>query len=137
MKLPVEGLTAAEATHGTSSYATRASQQKKPLNTILTLFLFTSFFCFVGGHLRLPAELSLFWPINALLTSIFVRLPCCTGHATTVCYGAMVFNDALFSGWALPAFTINGANILFILVAVSMLIQRAAPLNASGRIKTR
>ncbi len=137
MKLPVEGLTAAEATHQVRPAMQLALLNKeKPLNTILTLFLFTSFFCFVGGHLRLPAELSLFWPINALLTSIFVRLPWLhRPRYYLVCYGAMVFNDALFSGWALPAFTINGANILFILVTVSMLIQRAAPLNASGRIK--
>ncbi|MGD8107767.1 diguanylate cyclase [Pantoea sp. FN0302] len=108
-----------------------------PLKNALILFVFTLFFCFVGGHLRLPAELSLFWPINALLTAIFVRFSWLhRPHYYLVCYSAMVLNDTLFSGWAIPAFTLNGANLLFILVAVSMLIQRPGLLNASGRVKS-
>lgn len=135
--LPVESLTAAGATHQVRPAMQLALLNKdKPLKSSLTLFLFTTLFCFVGGHLRLPAELSLFWPINALLTGIFVRCPWLHRlRYYLVCYGAMVFNDMLFSGWALPAFTINGANILFILVAASMLIQRADPLNASRRVR--
>ena len=109
----------------------------KPLKNALILFIFTLFFCFIGSHLRQPAELSLFWPINALLTAIFVRFSWLHRlRYYLVCYGAMVFNDTLFSGWALPAFTLNGANILFILVAVSMLIQRPGLINASGRVKS-
>ncbi|MFD1804551.1 diguanylate cyclase [Mixta tenebrionis] len=108
-----------------------------PLKNAFRLFLFTALFCFVGSHLRQPAELSLFWPVNALLTGIFVRFPWLHRlRYYLVCYGAMVFNDTLFSGWALSAFTINGANVLFILVAVFMLIPRNGPFNASGRVKS-
>ncbi|WP_275555338.1 sensor domain-containing diguanylate cyclase [Mixta sp. Marseille-Q2659] len=109
----------------------------KPHRNFFILFFFTAFFCFIGGHLRQPAELSLFWPINALLTAIFVRFPWLhRPRYYLVCYGAMVFNDTLFSGWAIPAFTINGANIVFMLVAVSMLNPRAGLINASGRVKS-
>ena len=109
----------------------------KPYKNFLMLFFFTAFFCFIGGHLRQPAALSLFWPINALLTGIFVRLPWLhRWRYYLVCYGAMVCNDAIFYGWRWPAFTINGANILFITVAVTMLIQRAGPVNASGQVKS-
>ncbi|MDR7344778.1 diguanylate cyclase (GGDEF)-like protein [Pantoea alhagi] len=109
----------------------------KPFNNALILFVFTLFFCFIGGHLRQPAELSLFWPINALLTAIFVRFSWLhRPRYYLVCYSAMVVNDALFSGWTLPAFTLNGANLLFILVAVAMLIQRPGLINASSRVKS-
>ncbi len=46
----------------------------------------------------------------------------------------MVFNDTVFSGWALPAFTLNIANILFILVAVSVLAKYFQPVSGSERI---
>lgn len=111
--------------------------KNKPHKNVLFLFFFTAFFCFIGGHLRQPAELSLFWPINALLTAIFVRFSWLHRlRYYLVCYSAMVFNDTLFSGWAIPAFTLNGANIIFILVAVSMLVQRPGLANASGRVKS-
>ncbi len=50
------------------------------------------------------------------------------------CFSAMVFNDTVFSGWALPAFTLNVANILFVLVAVSMLIKHFQEQSGSERI---
>ena len=135
--LSVEELTAIRATQQVRPVMQFALLNKnKPFKNLLILFFFTAFFCFIGGHLRQPAELSLFWPINALLTAVFVRYAWL--HRLKyylVCYSAMVANDILFSGWAIPAFTLNVANILFILVAVSMLIPRPGLVNASGRIK--
>lgn len=135
--LSLEELTAVRVTQQVRSAMQFALLDKdKPHKNFLTLFFFTAFFCFIGGHLRQPAELSLFWPINALLTAIFVRFSWLhRARYYLVCYSAMVCNDTLFSGWALPAFTLNGANILFILVAVSMLIPRPGLINASGRVR--
>ncbi|MDO6408469.1 MAG: diguanylate cyclase [Pantoea sp.] len=101
----------------------------------LSLFLITLFFCFIGSHLRVPQELSLFWPVNALIAGLMVRNPYLHRISSyVVCFVAMVFNDTVFSGWALPAVTLNVANILFILVAVSMLIKHLLPPSANSQV---
>lgn len=91
---------------------------------LLSLFLVTLLFCFLGSHLRVPAELSLFWPVNAIVAAIIVRHPWL--HRLRyyfASFAAMVANDTLFSGWAWPAVTLNVANLLFIIIAVSMLVK--------------
>lgn len=91
---------------------------------LLSLFLVTLLFCFLGSHLRVPAELSLFWPVNAIVAAIIVRHPWL--HRLRyyfASFAAMVANDTLFSGWAWPAVTLNVANLLFIMIAVSMLVK--------------
>ncbi|BAN96505.1 diguanylate cyclase [Plautia stali symbiont] len=101
----------------------------------LSLCLITLFFCFVSSHLRIPEEFSLFWPVNALIAGLMVRNPFL--HTTSgylVCFAAMIFNDTVFSGWALPAVTINFANILFILVSVSMLIKHLQSPTANSQV---
>lgn len=101
----------------------------------LTLFFITLFFCFIGSHLRIPEEFSLFWPVNALVAGLIVRNPFLhTTSSYLVCFSAMIFNDTVFSGWALPAFTVNFANILFILVAVSMLIKHLQRPSAHSQV---
>lgn len=101
----------------------------------LTLFFITLFFCFIGSHLRIPEEFSLFWPVNALVAGLMVRNPFLhTTSSYLVCFSAMIFNDTVFSGWALPAFTVNFANILFILVAVSMLIKHLQRPSANSQV---
>ncbi|WP_343550691.1 diguanylate cyclase [Pantoea sp.] len=101
----------------------------------LTLFFITLFFCFIGSHLRIPQEFSLFWPVNALVAGLIVRNPHLhTTSSYLVCFSAMIFNDTVFSGWALPAFTVNFANILFILVAVSMLIKHLQRPSANSQV---
>ncbi|ORM66245.1 sensor domain-containing diguanylate cyclase [Pantoea rodasii] len=101
----------------------------------LSLFLITLFFCFIGSHLRIPEEFSLFWPVNALIAGLMVRNPFLhTTSSYLVCFAAMIFNDTVFSGWALPAVTVNFANILFILVSVSMLIKHLQPPSANSQV---
>lgn len=93
---------------------------------VLAIFIVTALFCFIGGHLRLPMELSLFWPVNALIAGMIVRFPFL--HSTRIylsSYLGMVFNDLVFSGWATQSFTINFANIIFILVITNILIKRS------------
>lgn len=101
----------------------------------LSLFLITLFFCFIGSHLRIPEEFSLFWPVNALIAGLMVRNPFLhTTSSYLVCFAAMIFNDTVFSGWALPAVTVNFANILFTLVTVSMLIKHLQPPSANSQV---
>lgn len=101
----------------------------------LWLFMITLMFCFVGGHLRIPDDLSLFWPVNAFIAGMMLRYPFL--HRTRfylVCFSAMVFNDAVFSGWTLPAFTLNVANILFILICVVVMGRQYQHDSSSERI---
>lgn len=101
----------------------------------LTLFLITLFFCFLGSHLRVPEEFSLFWPVNALIAGLIVRQPFLHTPSTyLVALAAMIFNDTVFSGWAFAAVTINIANILFTLVAVCMLIRPLQTPAASSQV---
>ena len=102
----------------------------------LSLCLITLFFCFIGSHLRIPEEFSLFWPVNALIAGLMVRNRFYTTSSYLVCFAAMIFNDTVFSGWALPAVTINFANILFITVSVSMLIKHLQSPTANSRYST-
>ena len=91
---------------------------------LLSLFLITLLFCFLGSHLRVPAELSLFWPVNAIVAAIIVRHPWLHRiRYYLASFAAMVANDTLFSGWAWPAVTLNVANLLFIIISVSMLVK--------------
>jgi len=102
---------------------------------VFSLFFVTLLFCFIGGHLRFPQELSLFWPVNAIVTGVIVRNPFL--HQTRyylATFAAMVFNDTVFSGWALSAFTLNMANLLFVLVAVTLLVKHLQPDSGSERI---
>ncbi|MFH8135342.1 diguanylate cyclase [Pantoea osteomyelitidis] len=106
-----------------------------PGKNALSLFIITALFCFMGSHLRVPQDLSLFWPVNALLAGIIVRHPFLHSiRYYLVCYGAMIFNDTVFSGWALPAVTLNFANILFIVVAVAMLIKHFSLRGSSASV---
>jgi len=101
----------------------------------LTLFSITLVFCFIGSHLRVPAEFSLFWPVNALIAGLIVRQPFLHRPSSyLVMLAAMIFNDTLFSGWAFAAVTINIANLLFTLVAVCMLIRPSQSSAAGNQI---
>ncbi|MEZ3501615.1 diguanylate cyclase [Pantoea sp. KPR_PJ] len=90
----------------------------------LSLFLLTLLFCFLGSHLRIPAELSLFWPVNAIVAAVIVRHPYLHRiRYYLATFAAMVVNDTVFSGWAWMAVTLNIANLLFILISASMLVK--------------
>ncbi|NIF21368.1 MULTISPECIES: GGDEF domain-containing protein [Pantoea] len=91
---------------------------------VLLLYFTTLLFCFVGSHLRIPQELSLFWPVNAIISGLLIRNPFLHSlRYYCVIFAAMVFNDTVFSGWALQAVTLNIANMLFIVTMVSMLVR--------------
>ncbi|WP_337013600.1 GGDEF domain-containing protein [Pantoea sp. AS142] len=102
---------------------------------LFSLFLITLIFCFIGGHLRIPQELSLFWPVNAIVTGVIVRNPFLhQARYYLSTFAAMVFNDTVFSGWTIFAFTLNVANLLFVLVAVTLLVKHLQHDSGSERI---
>ncbi|MCG7389909.1 diguanylate cyclase [Pantoea sp. ACRSB] len=98
--------------------------EHKTTKNVFSLFLITLLFCFLGSHLRIPAELSLFWPVNAIVAAVIVRHPFLHRFRYYLAsFAAMVVNDTVFSGWAWPAVTLNAANLLFIVISVSMLVK--------------
>ncbi len=104
----------------------------------LSLFVMTLLFCFLGSHLRIPAELSLFWPVNAIVAAVIVRHPYLhrIGYYLAS-FAAMVVNDTVFSGWAWIAVTLNVANLLFIIISVSMLVKHYLRTPTGGRLAMR
>ena len=96
----------------------RVFREKNTVANGLVIFFLTAFLCAIGSHLRLPMVLSLFWIVNAVIAGLFIRKPWLHTPLNYLwCYGGMVANDVLFSGWAMESFTINIANIIFILIA--------------------
>ena len=88
----------------------------------IILLLISALLSALGSHLRLPMVLSLFWIVNAVIAGLFIRKPWLhTPLNYLFCYAGMVANDLLFSGWAKEAFTINFANILFIMITAVLL----------------
>lgn len=89
----------------------------------LILFIMTLFGCHVFAHLRMSIfGMSVFWPVNIMIAVLFYRcryLNTVWGYG--IVYAAMVIQDSLFYGWRLHAFTINLANIAFILAMIKLL----------------
>ena len=48
---------------------------EKHVTNAINIFVITTLFYFFGASLRLIDELSLFWPLNAVLAAVFVRCP--------------------------------------------------------------
>ncbi|MGL9750581.1 MAG: hypothetical protein ACR5LC_03055 [Symbiopectobacterium sp.] len=77
----------------------------------------------LGSHARMSGiYLSVLWPVNILVAALFYRCrylntPC----YYCVAYSAMIAQDNLLYGWGVSAFTINGANLVFIFVLVKLL----------------
>ncbi|KGD70671.1 hypothetical protein HA49_19810 [Tatumella morbirosei] len=100
----------------------RLFKQNRMIQNGIILLLISALLSALGSHLRLPMVLSLFWIVNAVIAGLFIRKPWLhTPLNYLFCYAGMVANDLLFSGWAKEAFTINFANILFIMITAVLL----------------
>ncbi|QOL14107.1 GGDEF domain-containing protein [Dickeya dianthicola] len=89
----------------------------------LNVFMATLVGCNIGAHARLSdLDLSVFWPVNIIIAALFYRCRYLnTPWYYAVSYAAMILQDSLFYGWGLSAFTINSANIAFIVVLTQLL----------------
>lgn len=102
----------------------RLFREDKPLRNTAMLFLITTLFYAVGAMLRLVEELSLFWPLNAVMAGIFARFSWLNRlNNYAVCYAAMLFYDGITTDWGAASFVINFSNMVFILT-FALLVQR-------------
>ena len=97
---------------------------KKYLDNAVKLFVITTLFYFFGASLRLIDELSLFWPLNAVLAAVFVRNPF-LNHPVyyVICYSAMVVYDAFTTNWGWQSAIINLSNMVFVIVVARLLLR--------------
>lgn len=105
------------------------------LRNVFFLFLLTTLFYAVGAKLRLVQELSLFWPLNAVMAGVFARYVWLNRiHYYTICYLAMVVYDSLTTRWGgFDTLVINGSNMVFI-IAVAQLVIRDKQLQDSDPV---
>ncbi|HKN05030.1 MAG TPA: diguanylate cyclase [Buttiauxella sp.] len=96
----------------------------KHLDNAVKLFVITSVFYFFGASLRLIDELSLFWPLNAILAAVFLRNPFLNRPVYyVVCYSAMVVYDTFTTNWGWQSAIINLSNMVFIIVVAQLLLR--------------
>lgn len=94
------------------------------LRNALFLFAITTLFYAVGAMLRLVQELSLFWPLNAVMAGIFARYVWLNRlHYYAICYGAMLLFDVVTTQWGMASLIINASNMVFIVI-VAQLVMR-------------
>lgn len=102
----------------------RLFREDKPLRNAVCLFLITTLFYAIGAMLRLVEELSLFWPLNAVMAGIFARFAWLNRlHNYAICYSAMLLYDGLTTDWGHASLLINFSNMVFILT-FALLVQR-------------
>ncbi|MGB7801811.1 diguanylate cyclase [Buttiauxella sp.] len=96
----------------------------KRLANAVNIFIITTLFYFFGASLRLIDELSLFWPLNAVLAAVFVRNPFLNRAIYYfVCYSAMVVYDAFTTHWGWQSAIINLSNMVFVIVVARLLLR--------------
>jgi diguanylate cyclase (GGDEF)-like protein len=97
---------------------------KKRLANAVNIFVITTLFYFFGASLRLIDELSLFWPLNAVLAAVFVRHPFLNRPVYyVVSYSAMVVYDVVTTHWGWQSAIINLSNMVFIIIVARLLLR--------------
>lgn len=101
----------------------------RPERTLINAFgiiILTSLFYFFGAMLRLIDELSVFWPLNAVMAGVFARYAFLNRpHYYLLSYVAMLVYDAITTNWGVASLAINLSNMVFI-VTFAMLMRRDA-----------
>ena len=112
--------------------------KERPWRNAVMIFVLTTLFYFIGAMLRLVEELSLFWPLNAVMAGIFARYTWLNRlHNYGLCYVAMLVYDAMTTTWGASSLLINLSNMVFILTVALLIVRdkqrperRALPINA-------
>ena len=118
--------------------AFRPFHKERPWRNAAMIFLLTTLFYFIGAMLRLVEELSLFWPLNAVMAGVFARYSWLNRlHNYAICYVAMLVYDALTTTWGATSLVINLSNMVFILTVALLIVRdkrrpekRTLPINA-------
>ncbi len=94
----------------------RPFRQGRPLVNAVLIFSVTTLFYFIGAMLRLVDELSLFWPLNAVMAGVFARYAFLNRwYLYLLCYLAMLVYDGVTTTWGMASVLINLSNMVFIL----------------------
>ncbi|MEO3738985.1 diguanylate cyclase (GGDEF) domain-containing protein [Kosakonia oryzendophytica] len=100
----------------------RPFQEEKPLNNAAVIFLLTTLFYFLGAMMRLVEELSLFWPLNAVMAGVFARYAFLhRWQYYLISYIAMLAYDAITTSWGTASLIINFSNMVFIITMVHLI----------------
>ncbi|MCT4713347.1 diguanylate cyclase [Enterobacteriaceae bacterium H11S18] len=98
--------------------------ENNTLTNAVGIFVITTLFYFFGAALRLVDELSLFWPLNAVLAAVFVRNPFLNRPLYYfLCYSAMIVYDAFTASWGWMSIVINFSNMVFIITVAKLLLR--------------
>ena len=98
-------------------------EESTPHYNSLLIFILTTLFYFAGAALRLIDQLSLFWPLNAVMAGVFIRYPFSARLRNyLLCYLAMLLYDALTTHWGVASLIINLSNMVFIVTASQLMI---------------
>jgi len=104
--------------------AFRPFHKERPWSNAALIFLLTTLFYFIGAMLRLVEELSLFWPLNAVMAGLFARYTWLNRlHYYAICYVAMLVYDAMTTTWGATSLVINLSNMAFILTVAQLIVR--------------
>lgn len=99
----------------------RPFREGRPLVNAVLIFSVTTLFYFIGAMLRLVDELSLFWPLNAVMAGIFARYSFLNRwYLYLLSYSAMLVYDGVTTTWGMASVLINLSNMVFILSMASL-----------------
>ncbi|XTZ36595.1 GGDEF domain-containing protein [Salmonella enterica] len=96
--------------------------EEKAVSNAVAIFLLTTLFYFLGAMLRLVEELSLFWPLNAVMAGVFARYAFLhRWHYYLISYVAMLAYDAITTSWGMASIIINFSNMVFIITMAQLI----------------
>lgn len=99
-------------------------REEQPVRDALVIFILTTLFYFVGAKLRMVQELSLFWPLNAVMAGVFARYAFLNRACHyLVCFAAMLIYDAVTTQWGMASLLINLSNMVFIVVVAQLVLR--------------
>jgi diguanylate cyclase (GGDEF)-like protein len=116
----------------------RPFREETPLINAGMIFVLTTLFYFIGAMMRLVEELSLFWPLNAVMAGVFARYAFLhRWHYYLISYVAMLAYDAVTTSWGTASLIINFSNMVFIITMAQLIgrerrqmVKTPQPINA-------
>lgn len=100
----------------------RPLREEAPLTNAVVIFILTTLFYFLGAMMRLVEELSLFWPLNAVMAGVFARYAFLhRWHYYLISYVAMLAYDAVTTSWGMASLIINFSNMVFIITMAQLI----------------
>lgn len=100
----------------------RPFRAETPLMNAGMIFVLTTLFYFIGAMMRLVEELSLFWPLNAVMAGVFARYAFLhRWHYYVISYVAMLAYDAVTTSWGTASLIINFSNMVFIITMAQLI----------------